>query len=298
MTWTPWITNRLRREWHHLRGAYDRWTRDDGWLMAAAVAYYVGLSFFPLLLVLISAFGLFLRFSEQGQDAKAALLNLLARHLSPELEANVATALELVQAKATINGPMALAGIVLASMAGFVQFERAFDHIWGVTPAPRGGVLAAIWNVLIRRGVAFLLLLASGLVIVAIFFTGMVLSGIEQFTDEFLHTPDSIWGLAQVSISLALNAVIFTMLYRWLSKVDVRWKEALRGGGLAAILWEIGRQVLAIVLVKSRYASAYGVVGSFIAIQLWCYYAVAVIFFGAEYIQEFCRSCNDDSPRS
>ena len=201
-----------------------------------------------------------------------------------------------MQTKAMYNGPVALVGIVLASMAGFVQFERAFDRIWGVVQVSRGGVLHAIRDVLIRRGVAFVLLLCSGLVIVAIFIAGLVLTGIEHYTDEFVQTPESFWGLSQSSITLGLNAVLFTMLYRWLSKVHVRWHEALRGGILAAVLWEIGRQTLTVVLVKSRYGSAYGVIGSFIAIQLWCYYAVAVVFFGAEYIQEFCDYCSGDRP--
>lgn len=48
----------------------DRWQKDDGPLMAAAVAYYAALSFFPLLLVLISGLGLVLQFTACGQNAE------------------------------------------------------------------------------------------------------------------------------------------------------------------------------------------------------------------------------------
>jgi hypothetical protein len=34
-----------------------------------------------------------------------------------------------------------------------------------------------------------------------------------------------------------------------------------------------------------RYTSAYGAIGSFIAILLWCYYGISILFFGAEYVQ-------------
>jgi membrane protein len=34
-----------------------------------------------------------------------------------------------------------------------------------------------------------------------------------------------------------------------------------------------------------RYTSAYGAIGSFIALLLWCYYAISILFFGAEYVQ-------------
>ena len=47
-----------------------------------------------------------------------------------------------------------------------------------------------------------------------------------------------------------------------------------------------GRQALAAYLLRLNYPSAYGVVGSFLAVMLWAYYASLVILFGAEYVRE------------
>lgn len=54
--------------------AYQRWQSDDGSLMAAAVAYYAALSFFPLLLVLISGLGFLLEFTQWGSNAHDQIL--------------------------------------------------------------------------------------------------------------------------------------------------------------------------------------------------------------------------------
>jgi len=54
---------------------------------------------------------------------------------------------------------------------------------------------------------------------------------------------------------------------------------------LAACIWELGREVLGVFLIGMRYTSAYGAIGSFIAILLWCYYGISILFFGAEYVQ-------------
>ncbi len=62
------LVNFGRRHFNCFAAAYDRWSRDDGPVMAAAVAYYIALSFFPLLLVLISGLGLFFRFAHTGQS--------------------------------------------------------------------------------------------------------------------------------------------------------------------------------------------------------------------------------------
>ncbi len=54
---------------------------------------------------------------------------------------------------------------------------------------------------------------------------------------------------------------------------------------VAAVVWEAGRQLLGAVLIGVKYTTAYGAIGSFIAMLLWCYWGVSIIFFGAEYAQ-------------
>jgi uncharacterized BrkB/YihY/UPF0761 family membrane protein len=70
-----------------------------------------------------------------------------------------------------------------------------------------------------------------------------------------------------------------------LPKRPVHWIDAFRGGLLAAIIWEVGRGLLGAVFIGMRYTSAYGAIGSFIALLLWCYYGISILFYGAEYVQ-------------
>jgi membrane protein len=85
-------------------------------------------------------------------------------------------------------------------------------------------------------------------------------------------------------VKYTVGLFVFTLLLRLLPKAPVRWCDAFHGGLLTAVAWEIGRQVLAIFIARGKYTSAYGVVGAFLAILLWCYYAVTIILLGAEYI--------------
>ena len=81
-----------------------------------------------------------------------------------------------------------------------------------------------------------------------------------------------------------MNGVLLTTLYKMLPRTQVSWSAALRGGVLAAVLWEISRQALAILMFGRKY-TAYGVVGSLMALMLWVYIAASVFFFAAEYVQ-------------
>ncbi len=168
---------------------YDRWQNDDGPLMSAAVAYYLGLSVFPLLVTLISGVGLFLRYTSAGQDAEQQVLRLIADQASPALEAQMREILAQVQDRSNLGGSLGIIGILIAAIAGFTQFERAFDHIWNVEPPPDKGLMAALRYTLIERGVAFLMLLAAGVVVIAVFIANMTIASLDNFLRHDVGIP-------------------------------------------------------------------------------------------------------------
>lgn len=271
---------------------WKRWTDDNGSLLAAGVAYYGALSFFPLLLTLISGVGLLLKFTLAGRNAETELLNAVGSQLSPALQVHVAEALDQVRSGAQTTGPIGLVSLLFGAMAIFVQFETAFDIIWNVEPPESRGILAAIWRVIFHRGLAFLMLCSLGVLLLVILILGITLSAAAEYSSSVLPGSDRYWAIIRFCVPMVLDAGVFALTYRWLPKVHVHWTEAIRGGIFASIIWEIGRYLLTHFLIGTRYSSAYGVVGSFIAVMLWIYYAVTVLFLGAEYIQCVCRNCD------
>src|SRR3989304_6115125 len=131
-------------------------------------------------------------------------------------------------------------------------------------------------------------MLGLGLLITAGFLVNMSLSTIQTLTADTLPLPSGVWSLLTAAIAVATNWLLFTLLYKIIPKAPVRWRDAAGGGLLASIVWEIGRRILAAIVIGSNY-SVYGVVGAFIAIMLWVYYAAATVFLGAEYVRLLCK---------
>jgi membrane protein len=273
---------------------YRRWQKDDGSFLAAAVAYYTALSFFPLLLVLISGLGLVMQYTAWGQDAEQQVLATIANYASAQVRDNVATMLDQVQEQAVLGGPLGLLALLFTAATLFAHFEHAFDRIWNVEDPATKGFFGAAKNLIFKRFRAFLMLLGIALLVLAIFIIGIVLSSLKLQKGWLPFSP-WVWWLVEVGVSVTLNSFVFALLYRLLPKVPVRWSEALRGGLLAGVAWEVGRLVLATFVVADKY-SPYGIVGSFIAIMLWIYFASTIIFLGAEYVQVICRDCQQRSP--
>jgi membrane protein len=276
--------------------AYNRWSRDDGPVMSAAVAYYVALSFFPLVLLLISGLGLFFRFAHSGQSAQQAVLNLVESDLSPSARAAVEQALDQVRDRSAVHGPIALAMMLFSAIAGFVQLQQAFDRIGDVRRGDSKGIVNAVRMVLFERLIAFLMLCCLAILVAAVFVGTLTLFAVEQYTTGVLPGSEALWRPMQSLVSVITNTLLFSLIYRSLPKRPAPFRYCLRGALLAAVIWEIGRQILAAVLIGTRYTAAYGVIGSFIGLMLWCYYAVAVLLLGAEYIEVRWHAAPRGSP--
>jgi membrane protein len=277
-----WIT---RRFWPRIWATANKWLEDDGPTWAASLGYYAAFSFFPLVLMLISGAGFVLKFSHQAQLRESQLIEVIGQQTSKELAQQVGTLLNGVKSNATISGPVALATLVFAAIGIFTQLEAAFGRIWHVDADPnrKTGLWAVVRNVLFVRFRAFLMLLATGALVLLAFIASLVVSAIGHHAQEVPLGP-TLFRLVPIGVGATLNTLCFTLLYRLLPKRPVLWRHAIAGALVAGIAWEIGRQLLALLLVGGSY-TAYGVVGSLIVLMLWCNYGSMVLLFGAEYVE-------------
>lgn len=279
-----------RRHWvrslfPNLRDAAIRWSEDDAGSLAASVAYYLALSLFPMLLLLTSGIGLFLKFTRLGQDAQEKLLSTVASHGSQVIEAQVEQVLTQLKNQSVVGGPFGVIMAIIAAIGVFAQLDRGFDRVWRVAPKRGQTLRGTILGVLHHRVFAFFMLLCLGGMLVGLFIANMVFSQVRSVASDTVPSLDHLFNLSHFAFVVVANALLFTLVYKWLPKKPVGWSEAFRGGLLAALIWEFGRFVLGAFLIGMRYTSAYGVIGSFIAILLWCYYGMSIVFFGAEYVQ-------------
>ncbi len=268
-----------KRIWNVLETTVVRWARNDGNLLAASMAYYAAFSFFPLLMVLISALG----FALKSQSAQQQLHDFLAQHTAPALAEQVQDILSEVKTRAAVNGPIGLVTLLFGAIGIFSQLDSAFDRLWHETTPQSHGVWATIRNTLGNRLKAFLTLIGLGLVMLLAFVADVLLTGLRTWAQD-VPVSNSFWQWIQLSTSVLLNAVVLTLLYKLIPRAVVRWSHAAWGGAAVAVVWQLGSQLISRFVVAGNY-SAYGVVGSFIVMMLWVYCASIVLFLGAQMVQ-------------
>lgn len=262
--------------------------------MAAGVAFYAALSLFPLMLALIAGVGFFFRFMERGQDAREQILATVSQQISPAVGEALGRVLSQLQQGALLNGPLAGVTFLFTASLVFAQIDRGFIRIWDLRRRPdRKGAWNMAKLILLNRARSLVLLFGTCLLVVLVFVAGLALRAVTGITREWFPDVPTISGFGTLLIGVAVNVMVFTLLYRFLSKERVGWTLCARAGLLAALLWECGSRVMTKLSFGSNY-SAYGLIGSFLVVLVWIYYNVMVLFLGALVVRLAVRPLEDD----
>jgi membrane protein len=269
--------------WSTLQAIWQGWKKHDGALLSAATAYYATFSLFPLCLVLMAGLGIVSRHSEYMQGQQKVLLDMVRNNISPWLAVQMESILTQVQVQAMLGGPMGLLLLFLSAIGIFMQLENIFNRIWEIPEPASKGWLHALRLALWDRMLAFLMLLAIGGLLIGIFLSDVILTSLRSLVVQ-LPGGRSTWQIVQPMMSIFCDGILLGTIYKVLPKVPVRWGDALLGGLLGACIWAIGKYFLLSFVVGEKY-SAYGILGAFIGLMFWFYYASAVVFLGAEFVR-------------
>ena len=269
------------------------WGRYECTSLAAAVAFYAALSLFPLMLALVAGVGYFFRFMQRGQNALDQILSTVSQQLSPAVGDALERVFAQMQDKALVNGPIAGAALLLTSTLVFAQIDRGFMRIWDVRErTDQQGLWASIRRMLLTRARSLVLLVGTLLLVMLVFVAGLSLRAVTGITREWFPDVPTISGLGTLMIGFGVNVLVFFLLYRFLSKEKTGWGLCLRAGIIAAALWEGGSRLLTQLSFGANY-SAYGLIGSFLVVQVWIYYNVMVLFIGALIVRVGTRPLED-----
>jgi membrane protein len=178
-----------------------------------------------------------------------------------------------VEQHATLGGPLGMLLLLIAAIGMFQQFDSMLDRIWGRAGLQPAGVWGAVRRALVERWTAFVMLLGCGGLVIVVLLADLVLAAARPY---FVPWPagNFAWHAMQATFSIVCNSLLFGVLFKVLPRASIRWRHALAGGLLTALVWGLGQQILARLVISGFY-SAYGVVGSFLA----------VLFFGAEFVR-------------
>lgn len=262
-------------EW--TRRSLTRFVDARGSRQSAAIAYYVLLSLFPLMLLLASIAGLVLTDDELRADFVEALTDAL-----PLTEAgadDLEDALRGASANAGTVGLISLLALVWTSSGMMGAIRGSLDDMDPDTP-PRPFAHGKLIDLLMLL-VAVLLLVASAGLTVATRVRGSA-------TQDLVGLPGALFGIAGVVVPIALATALLVVLLRWVPSrgpaVRDLWPACLVG---AVALWALTVGFAAFIGQFGRYNVIYGSLAAVVVFLVFVYLAANLVLltaaFGAEW---------------
>jgi membrane protein len=253
--------------------------------MAAALAYATLFALPSLLLIVIFIAGLVLGPKAANGEIEAELSGAM----SPQAAAQVQTMVSnLAQNRtggivATILG---LVGLIVSATGVLMQLQQCLNKAWKVKVVGSGLRHFAMQRV--RSG---LLLVGAGILAIV----SVAASSAISVLTKMLPFPGSAHA-GEMLTSLAMFALLFAAILKVMPDVQLRWSDVWGGGLFIALLFVVGKFLLAIYMAHAGKASAYGAAGSLALILMWTYYSALIFLLGVELTQVWVRRRGRDVP--
>ena len=254
--------------------------KNQGLLLAGAVAYYALLSIIPLLILILIALSHVVP-AAQLLAASASYLDWIVPGQGKALTEELAKFLEHRE----VLGWVLLATMIFFSSLAFSVLESAMAVIFHHRLAAR----RRHFLVSVMLPYLYILLLGVGALLVA-----LVSGGLSAMGERDIHFLGWTWGLQGLSGALLYLlgvvglALLLTAFYMPVGRLS--WRHALIGGATAALLWELTRHVLLWYFATlSRVGQVYGSLTGAIIVLLSLELAATLLLFGAQVIAEYER---------
>jgi len=263
------------------RAAFLEMYETEDFTFAASIGYYSLLSLFPILLIIIAILG-----SVSASDAnRGAILTFVLRYFPAQFDF-ISTQLDALRqdpARIGFGGAIAL---VWASLGVFNAISAAVNHAWGVEKKRN------FWS---HRIFSFLMLLAAGLLLIAVLLLATAVQIVEAhwFASHNWTSPalTVLRGLSVRYATLLLPAFVFGLIYYFVPNVSgILVKDIWLGALVTGLLWDAGLRSFAwFVRDTTRWRHIHGNIATVVVFLIWIYISAVILLWGVEFTAAYAR---------
>jgi membrane protein len=250
--------------------------------MAASLSFYTIFSLPPLLAILMLIVGSLV----DPPTLRDLLSTQVGTLLGPRGGEQVIALVENAGRPdiSSLAASLGILALIFGATTAFANLQGALNTAWNVAPNPRRG---DVRNFLLKRVISLAMVMAIGFLLLVSLAVSAALAGFGQAINYLLPAGLSAGVLRALdfSVSFVVIGLLFTLLFCYVPDAVVRWRDALVGGALTALLFILGKGAIGFYVGRSDPGSVYGAAGSLAVALLWLYYNAIILFLGAEFTQ-------------
>ncbi len=272
----------LQALWWLLRDSANAWIDDRAPSMGAALAFYALFSVAPLLIIAIAIAGVF--FGEEA--ARGEIVAQIGVIIGHEGAASIQSIIESARnpATGTVAITIGILTLIITASTVFAELKDSLDYIWRVNN-PDSSSLRNFFQTRVR---ALIMVIIIGALLLVLLVASTALTLIADRTAIYQNSASLIDTLNFI-VFVGMTAILFAIIYKILPDIKIAWTDVWMGATLTAVLFALGKSLIALYLTKSHISSAFGTAGSVIIGLLWVYYSAQIFFLGAEFTKLYAQ---------
>jgi membrane protein len=253
-----------------------------GLKFSASLAYYTVFSLAPLLVLTISVAALFF-----GQDAaEGKVFEEINGLVGNSAAAQIQEMLKNMQLKEdnTLAFTIGIGTLLIGATTVFADMQHSINRIWEIKPKPKRGWVKMIKDRLLSSS---LVLSLGFLLIVSLIVNGVLMVFLDRINQLMSDVAIYISIVIDLIINFLVITVLFSVIFKFLPDVRIRWKDVRSGAIFTAVLFMLGRYIIGFYIQTTGQGSTYGAAGSLIVVLLWVYYTAAILYIGASFTRAY-----------
>ncbi len=264
--------------WKVTQDATALWLERNAFSYAGSLAFYTLFSLAPTIIIAVTVIGVVMgEEAAQGQIV-AQLQGTLG--IDAAIAIQEAVAQSRIEESGLLPTLLGVGALLIGATTVFAQMQFSLNTLWGVTAKPTSN---SVFLFIKNRLLSLTVVLSIGFILLVSLVLGVVLRGMLQAADNLVPYASLLTTSIESLVSLAVVTLLFATIFKVLPDVVLRWQDVLIGAVVTAVLFTIGRSVIAIYLAYTATASTYGAAGSVVMILLWVYYSSLILLFGAAF---------------
>ena len=268
--------------------AIQQWLEADGLRMSAAMSFYGILSLAPLLVLMVAVLGWWLDRAYVETSLVSEFSSVIGMQGAEVVKQAIASAQKPSEG---IAASLIAFALLLSGATGvFAELQDAFERLWrqgsGLPPSQKWWYSATLR----LRGIAYIL--AFGFLLLVSLVVSTALGLASTWVGGYLPIEKIAFGINEL-ISFTFCVALFVALMRMSAGPKPSLRFLVMGASAGAILFALGKHLMALYLSTAAVVSAYGAAGSLVVILMWIYFSSAVLLLSAS----MARAWRDEAER-
>jgi membrane protein len=270
---------RRSRYFDHLIATFEHYSKVQGNVLAGAVTYFGFLSFFPILAIAFAVVGLITGAYPDAQDAIRDALAEVFPSIIGTGEGQIDPA--SFQNAAATAGVLGVVTLLYTGLGWLSTMRTALQDVFETPPSETHNfVIGKVVDLAMLAIIGFVLLISVGVSSATRGFVSDIQDwlNVDDVTamSTFLNSLGTLFGLVA---SVVMFVVSFRLLGRPLVPADALWKGAL----LAAVGFEVLKQIAVYLIALTKDNPAFAVFGTALILLIWINYFSRLVLIGASW---------------